>query len=147
MRHPKRQPPKTRHITKRRRGTKKRPHEAQEAATVAALPGGTATPGSGCGRRPSRKSDAVGRLFRAECKTVEDPDAKTIRLQRADLEKIEGEAMTTRMVPCMTFGWPGDRPYNWMAFRLADAEAMMAVVDAVRRGDMDGAVRNVERLG
>jgi len=134
-------------VTRRRHGNSKpRSHELQEQATADAVPDGKLVKGSGCARLPKSKSDVVGDMWRAEDKTCEDPNAKSFRVQRGDLQKIATEAFHTQKVPLLVFGWPGNPREDWAAFRLKDAEAMMHAISALRRGDVNEAIRQAERL-
>jgi len=131
----------------RRDRVQKKSFQQQEENTADALPQGQMTRGSGCAWKPSGKSDAHGHLFRAECKTVDDPAAKSFRVLRKDLAKITSEARQTGCAPVYVFGWPSDPREDWAAFQLRDAETMMRAISALRNGDFKEAQSYAELIG
>ncbi len=140
-----RQEPTKRRLQRREPAPRKRAFERQEDRIAEALPGGKKTPGSGCGWAPSKKGDATGDIWRAEGKQRVKPGAASISIKRADLDKIDFEALKMHQVSVFVFGFDSD-DYDRASFRLADAKAMMAIVTAVRRGEYDEAARLAENL-
>lgn len=134
-----RRPPNTSR-PERRQPTKAKGWEKQEEQIEKALPGGKRTPGSGCSRRASRKSDVVGHFARAEGKTT---GASSIRVEKSYLQKIVSEALPDRL-PVFVFGF--DDHEDWGSVRLSDLKCMLETVNAARRGDHDAAQEFAERL-
>lgn len=120
----------------------KKGFEAQEARVAAAVPGGARTRGSGCSRRATHKSDIVGELWRVESKTTA---AESIRVERAWLGKIMGEALATGKRPALAFGFDEGRE-DWIAFSINDAQRLMRMAAMLRRGDTAGAQAEAEAL-
>lgn len=104
--------------------------QKQEDSIEAAIPGGKKTPGSGCSRRASRKSDVIGHFARAEGKST---GKKSIRIERAFLQKITSEALPDR-IPVFVFGFDGD---DWGAVRLADMRVLLSLASMALEGRTD----------
>jgi len=123
---------------------RKRGFEIQERRGARAHPGGKLTRGSGCSQRPGRKSDSVGDLFRQECKTTEKAGARSIRIERKWLGKIEAEATATGLKPMLVFGFSADPPEHqsrddWAAFPLPVAHMMTEAMAALLDGEPEKA--------
>jgi hypothetical protein len=120
--------------------------ERQEADLARAVPGGRRTPGSGSGDRASRKGDVIGRFCRVEGK---ETGQLSISVKRAFLSKIAQEARSAGQMPAFGFAFDFGTAaplWNWLAFELSDAQAMLEVLDAVRDGRLDDAREWARRL-
>lgn len=120
---------------------KRRPFELQEERSTKIQPGGKLVKGSGCSPHTSRKSDSVGDLFRVESKTTERAGAKSIRIERDWLKKIEAEAHATGLFPALMFGFEADPPEHigrddWVAFPASVTKNMVHACAAILAGDM-----------
>ena len=106
--------------------------QVQEEQTAQIIPGGCLVPGSGSSTRHNRRGDVTGTLWHVENKTTA---GESISLRRNWATKIRVDADAVNKRPILAFGFDdvgsGLRE-DWMAFTLADAEILMAIVEAVR---------------
>ena len=122
------------------RKPKRRGFHVQEEKSTKLQPGGRLVRGSGCSPHPARKSDSVGDYFRVEDKTTEKAGAKSIRVERVWLHKIEAEARATGLRPALMFGFDADPPTyiardDWVAFPESTAKNMIHACAALLAGD------------
>jgi hypothetical protein len=126
----------------------RRGFEVQEKLAAESHPGGKLTRGSGCSRNPTHKSDSVGDYFRQESKTTERAGAKSIRVQRDDLEKITAEAEATGLTPMLVFGFTPGKYYStrcdWAAFPLSVSRHMTEAIAALLDGRIADATASAE---
>jgi len=121
-------------------GPTKRPGWQRQEETAAQVTGGTATPGSGCGRR---KGDLHTRLQLVECKTTEK---NSISIKRDWCRKLRSEATAAGMSPLLLFGFDGPPREDWVAVPAESWRIIRQVLDAVDSGDIDEALAHLETI-